>query len=83
MDYITDVDEIKHLVCLKCGWGLPLVPRERFLKFEMEFRKQHEIHPLTVLTTSELHDLAEKRAELRKYAQSSRGWAEVNKYWAI
>ncbi|MFW9969785.1 MAG: hypothetical protein ACFFDF_06260 [Candidatus Odinarchaeota archaeon] len=83
MDNITDVDEIKHLVCLKCGWGLPIVPRDRFLKVEQLFRKQHEIHPLTVLTTSELYDLAEKRAELRKYANTSRSWAEVNKNWTI
>lgn len=83
MDYVTDVDEIKHLVCLKCGWGLPLVPRDRFLEFEMKFRRQHENHLLTVLTNAELHDLAEKRAELRKYARSAKSWAEVNKNWVI
>lgn len=81
MNYVIDVNDIKHLVCLKCGWGLPLVPRDRFLESEIQFRKEHEIHPLTVLTTAELHDLAEKRAELRKYARSAKSWAEVNKDW--
>lgn len=83
MNFVIDVDEIKHLVCLKCGWGLPIVPRDRFLEFELEFRKEHEIHPLTVLTTAELHDLAEKRAELRKYTNTAKSWAEVNKEWLI
>ena len=81
MNYLTDVNEIKHLVCLKCGWGLPLIPRDKFLEFE--FRKQHETHPLTVLTTAELDDLAEKRAELRKYANKAESWAKVNKEWVV
>ena len=79
MNSVADVHEIKHLVCLKCGWGLPLVPSDRFLKLEREFRKQHEGHTLCVLTTAELHELGEKRAELRKYANRAKGWAEVNK----
>lgn len=83
MNFVIDVDEIKHLVCLKCGWGLPIVPRDRFLELEQEFRKEHEIHPLTVLTTAELYDLAEKRAELRKYTNTAKSWAEVNKEWLI
>ena len=83
MNYVIDVDEIKHLVCLRCGWGLPLIPRNRFLEIEIEFRRQHEAHPLSVLTTAELHDMAEKRAELRKYANTAKGWAEVNKDWII
>ena len=76
---VADVHEIKHLVCLKCGWGLPLVPSKRFIELEREFRKQHEGHTLSVLTTAELHELGEKRAELRKYANKSKGWAKVNK----
>jgi hypothetical protein len=83
MNYDIDVNEIKHLVCLKCGWGLPLIPRDKFLEVEMKFRRQHETHPLTVLTTAELNDMAEKRAELRKYTSSAQGWAEVNKDWEI
>jgi hypothetical protein len=83
MDYVIDVDEIKHLVCLKCGWGLPLIPRNRFLEIELIFRRQHESHPLSLLTTGELYDMAEKRAELRKYANSAKGWAEVNRDWNI
>ena len=83
MNSITDVNEIKHLVCLKCGWGLPLIPRQKFQVFEIEFRKQHEAHPLTVLTTAELYDLAEKRAQLREYANDAKSWAEVNKEWLI
>jgi hypothetical protein len=79
MNMVADVHEIKHLVCLKCGWGLPLVPSQKFIQLEIEFRKQHEGHSLCVLTTAELHELGEKRAELRKYANSARGWAEVNK----
>jgi hypothetical protein len=81
MNYIIDVNDIKHLVCLKCGWGLPLIPRDKFVECEIEFRKQHEGHPLTVLTTPELDDLAEKRAELRNYANNADGWAKVNKEW--
>ena len=79
MIIVSDVHEIKHLVCLKCGWGLPLVPSDRFNKLEREFRKQHEKHSLCVLTTAELYELGEKRAELRKYANNVKGWAEVNK----
>lgn len=83
MNYVIDVDEIKHVVCLKCGWGVPLIPRDKFRELEMGFREQHEGHPLTVLTTAELDDLAEKRAELRKYASKAESWAKVNKEWVI
>jgi len=85
MTYIMDVNEIKHLVCVKCGWGIPLIPRQKFQGLEIEFKKQHEGHPLTVLTTAELEELAEKRAELRKYANSNiaKGWAKVNKEWMV
>ncbi|GAI97895.1 unnamed protein product, partial [marine sediment metagenome] len=38
-------------------------------------------HPLSVLTTSELDELAEKRAELRNYANNAESWAKVNKEW--
>lgn len=81
MKDITDVNEIKHLVCVKCGWGLPLIPRQKFQGLEVKFKKQHEGHPLTVLTNAELHDLADKRAELRKYADNAKSWAQVNKVW--
>jgi len=80
---MIDVNEIKHLVCVKCGWGLPLIPTEKFQELENGFRKQHDGHPLAVLTTTELYELAEKRAELRKYANAAKGWAKVNKEWLI
>ena len=79
MPDLSDMHEIKHLVCLKCGWGLPLVPRKRFIQLEIDFRKQHEGHSLCVLATAELHELGEKRAFLRKYESAAKGWAEVNK----
>lgn len=81
MNHIIDVNEIKYLVCVKCGWGIPLIPRQKFQDFEFEFRKQHEGHPLTVLTITELVELGEKRAKLRIYSNSTiaNGWAEVNK----
>lgn len=53
------------------------VPRSTYKPF------RHELHPLTVLTTAELHDLVEKRAELRKYTNTAKSWAEVNKGWLI
>ncbi|MFX1303608.1 MAG: hypothetical protein ACFFBZ_13000 [Promethearchaeota archaeon] len=81
MNYIIDVNEIKHLVCVKCGWGLPLIPRQKFQGLEVKFKKEHEGHPLTVLSTAELYELAEKRAELRRYANTAKSWAEVNKEW--
>jgi hypothetical protein len=81
MNYVIDIDEIKHLVCLKCGWGVPLIPSDKFRELEMGFRKQHEGHPISVLTTAELDNLAEKRSELRKYACKAESWAKVNKKW--
>jgi len=79
MNYIIDVNEIKHLVCVKCGWGFPLIPSMKFRDLEIEFRKQHEGHPLSVLTIPELHELAEKRSKLRIYANIAKGWAKVNR----
>jgi hypothetical protein len=49
----------------------------------MGFRKQHEGHPISVLTTAELDALAEKRAKLREYANKAESWAKVNKKWVI